>query len=263
VIGVYVGLLLLLALFQSKLVYYPTREFEGSPADAGLEFEDVTLTTADGVTIHGWWVPATDGRATVLFCHGNGGNISHRIDTLKILNRLGLNVFIFDYHGYGKSGGSPSEDGTAMDAEAAWQYVTVTRGIPAERVILHGRSLGGAVAARLAVAHTPRALVLESTFTSIPDIGAEIYPYLPVRAISRIHYDTKAIIADVGCPLLVIHSPDDDLVPYHHGRALFDAAREPKVFLEIHGDHNWGFLDAGETYTVGLDAFITDALKGQ
>lgn len=262
VIGVYVGICLLVAVFQSKLVYYPSRSIDATPEAVGLEYEEVAPATSDGVKLSGWFVPAKNARAVVLFFHGNGGNLSHRLDTLKLLHDLRLSTFIFDYRGYGKSEGTPSEEGTYRDAEAAWAYLTDVRRIPADRIVFFGRSLGGAVAAHLAREHSPRALILESTFTSIPDMGAEMYPFLPVRVLSRFEYDTGDVLPKLHCPVLIVHSPEDTLVPFSHGKKLFEAANEPKRFLEISGSHNSGFLTSGKRYTDELDRFLDEVLRG-
>lgn len=259
-IGVYVGFSLLVGLFQSRLVYFPLRTIDATPADAGLEYRDVTVTTSDGVRIHGWFCPADEERGVVLFCHGNGGNISGRLGSLEIFHNLGLSTLIFDYRGYGRSEGSPSEEGTYLDAEAVWRHLTEEMKIDPGRIILFGRSLGGAVAAKLATKHKPGAVILESSFTSIPDIGAEAYPFLPVRAICRFDYNTAESVGKIRCPVLIVHSVEDDLIPVSHGRKLFELANEPKRFLEIKGSHNYGFSESGAAYTGGLDGFISEVL---
>jgi len=260
IIGVYVGLCLLGYLFQGKLLYQPRRGLEGKPSEILLAYEDVSFETTDGLTLHGWWVPADNAAATIIFCHGNAGNISHRLESIRIFNRIGLNTFIFDYRGYGESDGSPDETGTYLDADAAWRYVTGTRKVAPERLFVGGRSLGGAIAAHLAWKQSPCGVILESTFTSLPDLAAELYPFLPVRVLSKFEYDTKAIINDIRCPLLIVHSPEDDLIPFSHARELMEARRGPKDLLEIQGDHNYGWLDSGKGYTDGLSRFITKAL---
>lgn len=253
----YVGLIVLLYIFQSRLVYFPTSKIEITPESLGLTFEEVWLETSDGVAIHGWYVPAEGDRPVVLICHGNAGNISHRVDLLALLaKRVEVGVFVFDYRGYGRSEGSPGEKGTYLDAEAAWRYLTETKSIPPGRIIVHGRSLGGAVAARLARHARPAGLILESSFTSIPDLGADIYWFLPVRAISRFKYATLEYVGGVDCPLLVVHSDDDEIVPVRHGRKLFEAASEPKQLIEISGDHNSGYAVSGAAYTGPLKAFV-------
>ncbi|MGG7056041.1 alpha/beta hydrolase [Nitrosomonas sp. ANs5] len=247
---------LLLYILQPIFVYFPDNAVRMKPAGFGLHHETITLTTADGVNINGWWLPHENPRATMLFLHGNAGNISHRLQKLQIYNRLGLSVLIVDYRGYGLSEGTPTEQGTYLDAEAAWAYLTQVRRIPARDIVLYGESLGGVIAARQASQVAAGALILESTFTSVKDMGKHYYPFLPVNLITRIHYPALEYIQAVASPVLVIHSPTDEIVPYAMGRRLFEAASTPKDFLEIKGDHNGGFLRSGELYTDGLDQFI-------
>jgi uncharacterized protein len=254
----YAALLAVVFIFQARLVYFPNigREQSATPRDAGLEYEEVWLNTSDGEKLHGWFVEVPQPRGTVLLFHGNAGNISHRIDYLAMLARLGYSSFIFDYRGYGSSSGAPSENGTYVDADTAWRYLTTTRGIDARRIALLGESLGGAVAAWLACEQSPGALVLASTFTSAVDLGAEAYPFLPVRLLSRYRYDTRACVARLQVPVLIAHSPQDEIIPYRHGRALFQAAREPKAFLDMRGGHNQGFLFSDPAWVRALGAFL-------
>jgi fermentation-respiration switch protein FrsA (DUF1100 family) len=243
-------------LFQERLVYFPLRELTATPADRGLDYEEIELLTEDGVKLHGWFVPAPAARAVLLYFHGNAGNISHRIERITLFHRLRLDVLIIDYRGYGRSQGRPSEQGTYRDAAAAWRHLTETRAIPPERIVLFGRSLGAAVAARLATEVAPGALVLEAGFTSLPELGQELYPWLPVKWLARLHYPVKDHLARVRCPVLVVHSRDDEIVPFHHGEALYAHALPPKQFLAITGGHNDSFLLAGRAYVDGLDAFL-------
>ena len=155
VLGVYIGLVSILATFQSHLLYFPYRTLSQTPAAVGLAYEDVSFQAADGVVLSGWFVPSQRARGVLLFCHGNAGNMSHRLDSLQIFHRLGLSTFIFDYRGYGRSEGQPTEQGTYLDAEAAWTYLVHTRQLAPTEIIVFGRSLGGAIAAWLA--HTPSA----------------------------------------------------------------------------------------------------------
>ncbi|MFW6162063.1 MAG: alpha/beta hydrolase [Planctomycetota bacterium] len=256
----YALICLLVYLFQARLVYMPKQEIEATPADIDLPYEDVSFQARDGTRLTGWLVPADPARGTVLFCHGNAGNVSHRLDTLRILHHLRVNTLIFDYRGYGESEGTPSEEGTYRDAEAAWQWLVGDRGIDRARIVVFGRSLGGGVASWLAVEQEPPGLILESTFTSLPDVGARVYPFLPVRLLARIHYPTVERLPLVACPILVAHSPDDELIPYAHGRRLYEVASEPKHFLELDGDHNDGYLLTGQPYLDGLDRFLTRCL---
>jgi fermentation-respiration switch protein FrsA (DUF1100 family) len=247
--------------FQDRLLFLPnlpSREVLATPATGGLSFEPVALRTSDGLSLDGWFVHAEKARGTVLFFHGNAGNISHRMESLRVFHALELDTLIFDYRGYGRSEGRPTEDGTYRDAEAAWSHLVNERGVSAERIVLFGRSLGAAVAAELATRHRAAGLILESTFTSVPDFGARVYPWLPVRWLSRLHYDTLARLPRVDVPVLVVHSPDDEIIPYAQGRRLFDAAREPKRFLEIRGGHNEGFWVSRQAYMRGLDSFLRE-----
>lgn len=259
-IGGYLIFASFLFVFQSQFVYYPTRPVSASPADIGVDFESVILETEDGVRLSGWFIPCPDAREVLLFCHGNAGNIGHRLESIAIFHHLGLDVFIFDYRGYGQSEGKPSESGTYQDAEAAWRYLTEERQIKPGRIIIFGRSLGGAVAAWLAQHHTPAALILESSFTSMPDIATTHYPYLPVRWLLRFKYDSAEYLKKVECPVLIVHSRDDEIMPFSHALKLLETAPAPKKLLEISGTHNEGFLTSGSRYQEGLDAFITEHL---
>lgn len=245
---------------NTKLVYYPQRQWDATPADGKLAYEDVWPVTSDGVKLHAWYVPAENAKGTVLFCHGNGGNVSHRLETILLLHQLGMNVLILDYRGYGKSGGNPTEEGTYRDAESAWKYLVETRGERPERIIIHGRSLGGAVAAHLARDCTPAALVVESSFYDITELGAELFPWLPVRWLSRMEYKTAEYVKGVRCPVLVIHSRTDGMIAFHHGEKIFAAAPEPKWFLEIHGTHNSGFVESDDIYRPAMEQLFAEVL---
>jgi uncharacterized protein len=259
----YLAFCLVMYLSQNRLVFYPAigKEVTGTPDQVGLTYETVSLATADGEILHGWFVPAPDSTkeanaSVVLFFHGNAGNISHRLDTMLMFERLGMGSFFIDYRGYGNSTGKPSEQGTYTDAAAAWNYLTVTRQLRASQIVIFGESLGGAVAAWLAERHVPRALVLESTFTSIPEVAADHYPALPVRLLARIRYDSRARLNSIDCPVFVAHSRDDELIAFKHGRKLFDAAKSPKQFLEMRGGHNEAFIFAQPAWSAALATFL-------
>ncbi|MFH1701634.1 MAG: alpha/beta hydrolase [Candidatus Zixiibacteriota bacterium] len=256
IIVIYLIILIFVYIIQHKMVYFPSHTISVTPRDANLEFEDLYLTTSDGVNINAWYVPAVASQATIIICHGNGGNISHRLETIELFNQLNLSVLIFDYRGYGRSEGKTTEDGTYKDAEAAWDYLIKTKNVPPENIIIFGRSLGGAVACWLAREKSPAVLIVESSFTSIPDIAAKLYPYLPIRLIARYKYDSKEYIKGIKSPVLFIHSPDDDLVAYDLGKKLFEVANEPREFLEISGSHNEGFLSSGNHYKNGIKNFL-------
>ncbi|MFC1482978.1 alpha/beta hydrolase, partial [Candidatus Margulisiibacteriota bacterium] len=192
---------------------------------------------------------------TIIFCHGNAGNISHRLEKIQILYNLDLNIFIFDYRGYGKSKGKPSETGLYKDVAAAFDYLTYQRNISGNTIILYGESIGGCVAIDLAQKVTARALITEETFTSIHDMATIHYPFIPRFMISS-QFDALSKIKNVDCPKLIIHSVDDEIVPYYLGEKLFEAARLPKKLLQLHGSHNTAFLDSKEQFKEGLRIFL-------
>ncbi len=260
-LGAYVALGLVLFLFQSRLVYFPEKVMVGTPHDVQLNYEAIYFKTRDGVELFGWYVPAPNSKGTILFCHGNAGNISHRLEYLQIFHRMGLSTFLYDYRGFGLSSGTPSEEGTTLDSEAALDFVMSRKGVPSERIVLYGESLGGAVAARLAVQQRPGALILASTFTSLPDLGAELYPLFPVRLLSRFRYDTLEYLRRVESPTLLIHSPDDEIVPFRHGRELYNAVSASRELLSIKGDHNSGFIISGDVYAQGIQRFLSRHLS--
>lgn len=256
-LSAYIGFALYLFFWQSRLVYHPDSTITATPDQRGLTFEDITLQTKDGVRLNGWYVPSESARGVVLFCHGNTGNISHRLELLGILHRLHYDTFIFDYRGYGKSEGVPSEQGTYLDVDTAWRYLVEQREWNPARIVILGRSLGGAIAAWLASKVSPRALIIESSFRSMPDLASDIYPALPVRWITRLRYPTQQWLASVKCPLLMIHSIHDELIPFEHGQALFNGYHGAvKEFLPIRGRHDDGFLHSGGTYESGLRNFL-------
>ncbi len=260
--AIYAMLCLAIFLFQPRLVYFPMKAMAATPAAIGLRYEDVILETAAGTTVHGWYLPGRENARTLLFLHGNAGNISHRLDSLHLFHQLGLNVLIIDYSGFGRSGGKPGEQQTYEDARLAWRYLTDTRGVAPARIVIFGRSLGGGVATWLASRETPGGLILESSFTSVPALARKYYPIFPMRWLARIRYDNASRLPQVRCPVLIAHSRDDEIVPIEHGRALFALARDPKRFLEMRGGHNGGFLMSGESYRAGLARFIADLDSG-
>ncbi len=260
----YAAILLNLYFNQAGMLYlpdYPGAGSDATPAAAGLNYNTVRLTTTDGLQLSAWYVPAADERGVILFCHGNAGNISNRISTLELLNELGFSTFIFDYRGYGRSEGKPTEDGTYRDAEAAWQYLH-SQGYNESEIIIMGRSLGASVAAELAHRHKPKAVVLESSFTSVPDVAAELYPLLPVRWLSRFEYNTIDYLQSITAPVLIVHSRDDEIIPFSHGQRLFAAAKPPKQFLELKGGHNESIYVSGiDYYRHGLNSFFESYLN--
>jgi len=257
------GIAVYLYFSQSRLLYYPdmpSRALEASPADIGLAYDTVRLTAGDGTRLHAWFVPATTARGTLLFNHGNAGNIAHRLDSISLFHSLGLNVLIFDYRGYGESDGKPSEKGTYLDVKAAWDYLLEERMISPEEIIIFGRSLGAAMAADLASQHPSAGVILESAFTSVPDMAASLYPWLPVRLLSRYRYNNMDKVERITSPLLVVHSREDDIIPYAHGEQLFIHANEPKQFLELRGRHNDGYHVSRKVYTKAMQQFLENIL---
>jgi fermentation-respiration switch protein FrsA (DUF1100 family) len=244
----YCGFGLILYLLQSKFLYCPVRTVCYSPEEFGLEFEEVTLTAADDIKLNGWYIPALNAKFTILFFHGNGGNIMHRLDNIQLFYNLGLNCFIFDYRGYGKSTGKPTEQGTYLDATAAYEWLTKERKVKPQDIIFFGRSLGGSIAAELARKADVGSMVLESAFTSYVAMGKKFHWYMPVKWFARYQYNTLEYIREVKCPVMIIHSPDDEIIPFEFGRQLYIAANEPKKFVEISGGHNDGFLVSAELY---------------
>jgi uncharacterized protein len=252
-------MVVLIAMFlENSLIYFPVAYPEGDWNPSGLSFEDARFQAADGTQLHGWYVPKEHARAAIVFCHGNGGNITHRIDSLEMLHgRVGASVLIFDYRGYGRSEGKPSEEGVLADARAARKWLAARENITEADVVLLGESLGGAVAVDLAARDGARALVLESTFSSLADVAAHHYPFLPVRLAMRSRFDAAAEIGGYRGPLLMAHGDADTIVPIQFGRRLFAAANEPKQFLVLPGhDHNdpmpAEFYDAVAKFLEGL-----------
>lgn len=258
-VSVYLVLVLMFYMLQGRMVFLsnlPGRALTASPSDIGLDYEDVSLATRDNEVLHGWYIPATDPVGVVLFFHGNAGNISHRLDSIEIFQELDLDVLIIDYRGYGQSSGSTSEQGTYLDAQTAWDYLVNSRDIAPGNIVIFGRSLGGAVASWLAARTTPGAVILESCFTSGPDMGGRLYPFLPVRLITRLKYPVKEHVKQVSSPVLIIHSQQDEIIPFDMGQSVFAAAPEPKEMLVLSGDHNGGFLMNRQQYLAAIGKFL-------
>lgn len=246
----------LLYLRQPAMVYYPVKAIESTPRDWGLEYEDVVVEAENDVKLHGWFIPNRKSDKVVLFFHGNAGNISHRRESIEIFKRLGTSVFIIDYRGYGKSEGKPSEADTYRDARAAWRYLMEIKKVDPRNIIIFGRSLGGAIATKLATEVKSAGLIVESTFSSARDMAHRLMPVIAYLIWLRYDYNTVANIKQVRCPVLIVHSLDDDIIPYKLGIKIYNAANEPKKFLRITGDHNNGFVLSGQNYVEGLQGFI-------
>lgn len=259
-ISTYAGVCLLISFLQAKLIYFPSRGYASTPEDVGLTYEQIQITTSDGIKIIGWYVPHPNAQASILFFHGNAGNMSDRLFDLKQFHLAGYNTLMIDYRGYGESDGKPTEQGTYLDAQAAWKYLTEDRKVSPDHIILFGRSLGGAVAIDLATHHPPAALIVESSFTSLTDIGKIHYPLLPVRWVLRYRYESINKVSQINCPKLFIHGREDRLIPFENGKALFEAASKPKTFLETPGEHNTAGYAYAPEYTVQMIEFIRQSL---
>ncbi len=256
-------LIVLLALFngwmylqQPSMIFFPQKELDETPAAWGLEYEEISLLTADNVKLHGWYLPDAGSRKALLFFHGNAGNISHRGSSVEIFHRLGMNVLIFDYRGFGTSQGEPDESGLYEDARAAWRFLQEEKGFDSKDIILFGRSLGGAVASKLASEVHPAGLILESSFSSARDMADAIMPLISRVVFLRFNLNTLNIIDRIRCPLLVLHGPQDEVIPFRQGEKIFKAAREPKTFVTLQGGHNGGYLLSQPAYEQALEAFI-------
>jgi len=255
-----VGLILVPVLLEKRLIYFPFRALEVTPKELGLRYEEARLVAGDGVALHGWFLPVEGSRFTVLVCHGNAGNISHRLDRAMLMHaKLKTDVFLFDYRGYGLSEGAPDEQGTYRDARAAHRYLSTARGVAPGNLIIFGESLGAAVALQLALEVPARALVLEAPFTSIADMAGSVLPFLPVGRLLRTRYDNLAKIGGLQMPLLVLHGDRDTTVPFAQGRRLFEAAPEPKQFFAIPGaGHNDTYFIGGDPYWQAWTVFLDE-----
>lgn len=238
------GVLWMLKAFEHSQVYHPDRLLRADASKLARPFEEAHFAASDGVKLHGWYFPSTNGVSApvFLFCHGNAGNIGDRLDAAAALLETGAAVFLFDYRGFGRSEGRPSEQGTYLDAHAAYGWL-IKRGHTGGRVVLFGESLGGGVASELAAGARVGGLILQSTFTSLVEVGTELFPWLPVRWISSIRYDTCARLPLIQVPVLIMHSREDDLIRYAHAERNYAAARAPKLLVELQGGHNEALLD--------------------
>ncbi|MEK6544740.1 MAG: alpha/beta hydrolase [Elusimicrobiota bacterium] len=250
-----------LRIFEQINLYFPDRRLSVTPDNIGLDYEDVSLVSADNIRLHGWFMPLDSPAATILFLHGNAGNISTRLETYRHLLEVGLQVFAFDYRGYGQSKGKPSENGLYTDADVAYRYLTHERRIPSRCIVLYGESLGGAVAAQLATKTSVAGIITEGTLSNIIDMAKYIYPFLPAHRLVSQKFDTATKLRSVTAPKLIIHSQDDDVVPYALGEKLFAAAAEPKEFFPIHGGHSSGRLEMGPVYWEKIRAFADSVVK--
>ena len=257
----YVALLVALYVFQGRLLFMGTPDLYRTPAANGWNYDDVALDI-DGEATRGWFVHAEGtARGVVLFSHGNAGNMADRLESVALLRDLGFDVLVYDYGGYGESEGNPSETRCYADARTMWRYLTDEREIPPSRIVLFGRSLGAAVTCQLATEVDPAGVVLESAYRSVPAMAQRLYRIFPGKLLARHVFDNESKIGAISSPLLFVHSPQDEIIPYAHGRRLYETATGPKSFLEIHGGHNDGFWMSGALYTDGLGAFLDSVIE--
>ena len=255
-VAVLVILTALIYFFQDRVVFIPTDEIVLTPNEVNLPFEEVFIEVDSGQRIHTWYFPVEGAASTVLFFHGNAGNISHRVYTAQFLTSLGVNLLLVDYRGYGRSDGRASEAHVYADAKAAYDWLTKEKQATPGSIILFGRSLGGAVAVELATRVECGGLVVESSFTSANEMGKIMLPWMPTWMMTRFSFDSEHRITQVHCPVLVTHSPDDDLIPYEMGRRLFAAAPSPKEFIQLSGGHNDRVYYDSDIYVNGLQKFF-------
>ena len=253
---IYILILAFVFFRQTGLIHIPYADLVATPAEIGLEYEDVLLQTADQGDLHGWYIPYPNSRHTVLIFHGNAGNISYLMETYELLHDLGLSVLTYDYRTYGRSGGKLTEDAMYQDAEAMFDYLVDKRRIASGQIILHGRSLGTAMASWVATRRSPAGLIMESSFTSMSNLARVHYSLLPTTPLLRWKYDSLSRIDLVSCPVLYIHSRSDTLTPFGQAQQLFDATRSNKKFVEISGTHSTGFITDQDRYVGALEEFI-------
>ncbi len=254
----YLGIILVLMLLENQLVFRPTPADHNWLPPGNLAAQDVELTTTDGTRIHAWWCPRAGATGAVLYCHGNAGNLSYRRGAVADWQQqFGDSVLIFDYPGFGRSGGSPNEAGCYAAAEAAFAWLTQVQKVPAERIVLYGKSLGGGVAVELATRRSHRALVLAKTFTSLPAMSQHLYPWLPARWLTRTQFNSLEKLGSCTRPVFVAHGDRDTLIPFTMGKQLYEVAHAPKHFLPMPGEgHNDGLPPA---FFTELKRFLAEA----
>ncbi len=245
---------------QDRLIFMPGPPSSMTPADVKLAFEDLALSTPDGATIDAWFVPHDAPRATILITYGNASNMAEQLTTAKTFHRLDYATMLLEYPGYGRSAGKPGEQPFYAAAEAAWRYLIEVRGLTPGQIVLFGRSIGGAVAIELAHRHAPAALIVESSFTSMVDMGQAQYPLLPIRLIARHRFTSIEKVPQIACPKLFLHGERDTLVPIAMARRLFDAAAEPKHFIATPGDHNSSGFEYSHATIDAVAEWLADAL---
>lgn len=252
----FVGLCLFFCVVQDRILFPSTREMNRDPGDFGWEFTEVRCPVGANETF-GWYIPLEKHRGVVLFSHGNAGNLADRLESISLLRSFGFSVLAYDYGGYGLSTGHSSEARCYADIRAMWDYLVDTRGVAAREILLFGRSLGGGPTVELAQQVQPGAVIIESTFLSTVDVARRILLLRAMTWAIRHRFSSKDKIAHVRSPLLIIHSPEDEVIPFENGVGLFARAPEPKTFLQISGGHNTGFVESEAVYRQGWEDFLT------
>jgi len=261
VVIVFLGLFLYTRYLEKKTVFFPKKEILLYPEDAGLLYENVFIKTVDGIKLNGWYIPFEKAKYTVLFFHGNAGNISYRLDKMMVLRSLGFNIFMIDYRGFGLSEGMSTEKGSYLDAEAAYSYLKQKRNLSADNIIIYGSSLGSAVAVDLATKENIRALILEGVLSSAKDVVARRYPYLPAFAFSY-KFDSLKKIKQVNVPKLFLHSVNDEVLDIEMAIKLFKTAPEPKRFIKLKGEHATCYNESKDEFLKAIGSFVNE-LEGE
>lgn len=252
---------LLFVLLEAKSLYIPTSDLKGNPVDLGLQYENVTFKTVDGINLNSWFIPGNDAKFTFLYCHGNWGNISDRLDKIKFFHNLGVNFFIFDYRGFGKSKGTPGEKGLYKDAQAAFDYLLTRKELDKSKIIVYGKSLGGPVAAELCINRNAKALILEGSFASVIKRVQQKIPFLPAQLLVSQKFDTLAKVKKINIPKLIVHGQQDEIIKFEHGKLIFEKASVPKEFLPFQGGHNDDVFVTSEKYMADLRLFLEEIEK--
>lgn len=241
---------------EQKGLYHPIKEIPETPTKLGITYEEINFKTSDGETLNGWYMPAENAKVTILYCHGNAGNIHHRLHKVKFFHEMGANFLIFDYRGYGKSSGKPSEKGLYNDAQAAYDYLISRDDIDKSKIVVYGKSLGGPIAAEVCLRRKASALILEGSFATVTMRAYQLYPFLPMKLLITQKYDTIAKVRNNRMPKLISHGKNDEVISFKHGETLFEAAAEPKQFLPFEGGHNDDVYVTSPAYKEELYRFL-------
>lgn len=244
--GFYAFTIIYLMMNEESMIFFPSSSIVVTPADSGWQYREIEFSAENSITINGWKIEGksiADSLPVILYLHGNGGNISYNMAVLSVLRQLAKEVYAFDYRGYGKSTGNITAEGYTKDCRDMMNYLLREENISPSDLIIHGHSIGAYGAALLAAEYEIKGLVMEGAFTSVPDIAAEIYRILPVKAVMSVEFNNLAIIKDLQLPILFIHAEHDHIIPVHHGETLYVAANEPKEILILgEGGHSDGLI---------------------